>query len=321
MSQKYFLFFLGLYLLILSIIFITNFNSITGNAIGVGNSTAITQATLTVGESYPEIKGLTLSSENLELIPNSTSRFDCMAIVIDYNGRETIENINAVIYSRSTSNRQSPNDKNIHYTNPSCSTNISFGSWNGIYSNEYNVLATCSFDIEFYAEPGEWTCGLGVSDDKGLTEYMEENFTIMGLMSLGVPDYISYGRINSTYVSNETTINVTNYGNTEIDIYLSGYGAIVNDGYSMKCDLGDEGISVGYHKYEMISIPGELSLTEFESFYTNLTSQGVFEEYNLNYRHNDTEDDATNSTYWRVYVPRGVAGDCSGNIVFSATSS
>jgi len=30
-------------------------------------------------------------------------------------------------------------------------------------------------------------------------------------------------------------------------------------------------------------------------------------------------NDAINSTYWRIYVPLGVAGTCQGNIVFGAT--
>ena len=32
----------------------------------------------------------------------------------------------------------------------------------------------------------------------------------------------------------------------------------------------------------------------------------------------DAYDDAINATYWRIYVPKGVAGTCSGNIVFGA---
>ena len=32
-------------------------------------------------------------------------------------------------------------------------------------------------------------------------------------------------------------------------------------------------------------------------------------------------EDERNNTYWRIYVPAGVAGDCSGNIVFGAVSA
>ena len=47
----------------------------------------------------------------------------------------------------------------------------------------------------------------------------------------------------------------------------------------------------------------------------------VIKKFSLNYRQQDGYDDAINSTYWRIYVPRGVAGTCSGNIIFGATKA
>jgi len=63
-------------------------------------------------------------------------------------------------------------------------------------------------------------------------------------------------------------------------------------------------------------------LTEFEAAYLNLTDASLVKEFALNYRQNDlANDDATSSTYWRIYAPRGVAGTCTGNIVFGATTA
>ena len=67
--------------------------------------------------------------------------------------------------------------------------------------------------------------------------------------------------------------------------------------------------------------PGTLDLSGFEDLYINLTSSPVVREFNLNYRQNDVNNEAINETYWRIYVPVGVAGSCQGNIVFGAVKS
>ena len=51
----------------------------------------------------------------------------------------------------------------------------------------------------------------------------------------------------------------------------------------------------------------------------NLTESPVIKRFDLSSRTDDLVDDVTNSTYWRIYVPQGVAGSCEGNIVFGAT--
>ena len=58
-----------------------------------------------------------------------------------------------------------------------------------------------------------------------------------------------------------------------------------------------------------------------EANYTNLSSSPIVRKYDLDFRHNDLVDDAFNSTYWRMYVPKGSAGNCSGNVVFGAVIS
>lgn len=77
----------------------------------------------------------------------------------------------------------------------------------------------------------------------------------------------------------------------------------------MNCSIGNiKNISINYEKYNLnTSTAGSLTLTEFEAAYVNLTSSPVVKKFDLNYRQNDTEDDAINSTYWRIYVPLGVA--------------
>jgi hypothetical protein len=146
---------------------------------------------------------------------------------------------------------------------------------------------------------------------------------IVTLLALGLPDTINYGTVNATKVSDENITNVTNYGNVEIDVSLEGYAVTEGDGLAMNCTLGSVGeINVSFQKYNITnSTPGTLNLGEFEGAYENLTGDAVTEDFNLNFRQSDIINDATNETYWRIYVPRGVAGTCAGNIIFGAVAS
>lgn len=141
------------------------------------------------------------------------------------------------------------------------------------------------------------------------------------MLALGLPDVLYYGTVSETEVSLENVTNVTNFGNTKINLSLSGYGWKLNDGNAMNCTLGDiKNISISLEKYNLTtSNPGVLNYTAFNQTYVNLTSAPIVKKYNLDYRHNDAFNEAINSTYWRIYVPLGVAGTCQGNIVFGAT--
>jgi hypothetical protein len=79
-------------------------------------------------------------------------------------------------------------------------------------------------------------------------------------------------------------------------------------------------IPIEYEKYNLTSTTATVnSLAEFDQFYTNLTSFPVFEQFDLPQRL-DTRLGATIDSFFRIYVPKGVAGTCEGNIEFAATA-
>ena len=81
----------------------------------------------------------------------------------------------------------------------------------------------------------------------------------------------------------------------------------------------DGNISIMEEKYNLtVSNLGDLSFSEFNSFYENLTSSPSIREFNLDSREDDLTDSAFKNSYWRIYVPSQVGGNCSGNILFSA---
>ncbi|MFH1290066.1 MAG: hypothetical protein ABIH92_01520 [Nanoarchaeota archaeon] len=252
----------------------------------------------------------------IDLTPAATTNVVCEGVVYEYDGENSLINVTAEFFDNAVSSYGSTDDNNDHYQNNSCDLNVSYGDSNDVYFN-------CSFQVEYYANSGSWNCTVRAEDNPSTFGYGNNLTNINSLLALSIPSPIDFGVVNVAAVGPEEQVNVTNVGNVEINLSLSGYGATLNDGLAMNCSLG-ENISEGYTKYNLTaSNPGDLTLSQFESLYLNLTSNVLIRRFDLSYRHNDTAMylDDTNFTYWRTYVPGGVLGDCSGNIVFGAVQS
>jgi hypothetical protein len=279
---------------------------------GSPNVTVITN--LTVGNAYPEVFNVSIENNvsSLALTPNTTRTVYCWGVGVDYNGWDDIKNASAVFFDNMNSTYVTADDNNFHYTNSSCDI-----TQQGTYSDTIN----CSFGVWYYAYPSNWTCTINVTDLAKKSGYGNDTITVSTLLALGLPDFIYYGTVNATEVSDENITNVINYGNVKINLSLSGYGFKANDNNAMNCSLGtNKNITINHEKYNLtVSNPGVLNLDQAIANYTNLTSAPAVKKYNLDYRQNDTVNEAINATYWRIYVPLGVAGTCQGNIVFGAT--
>lgn len=281
---------------------------------GVGSPNVTVITNLTVGNVFPEFSNVTIeaNASSMALTPNTSRVVYCSGLVTDYNGWQDVNHSIGVFFDIANSSYLNPDDNNDHYTNSSCSITA---------DGTYTAWVNCSFNVWYYANPGNWNCTLWVNDTKNKTGYGSDTISVSSLLALGLPDFIYYGEVNATEVSEENITNVTNYGNVKINLSLSGYGFRVNDGNAMNCTLGAiKNISINQEKYNLTaSNPGVLDLQQLISNYTNLTSAPVVKHYNLDYRKNDTFNEAINASYWRIYVPLGVAGTCQGNIVFGAT--
>ena len=283
---------------------------------GVGENNVTVITNLTVGNVFPEFTNLTIedNSSNVALIPNSTKKIYCSGLATDYNGWNDISYGWGEFFDNSNSLYGEEDDNNIHYTNSSCTIDE---------ESMYSAWINCSFDVWYYANYGTWNCTLFANDTKGREGSGDDTIIISSLLALGLPDSINYGEVNLTEVSLENITNVTNYGNVKINLSLSGYGFKPEDGNAMNCTLGSiKNISIEHEKYNLTdSNEGILDLSQFIANYTNLTSFPKVKEFNLDYRQNDTYNEAINSTYWRIYIPAGVSGECMGNIVFGAVQA
>lgn len=281
---------------------------------GVGQNNVTVITNLTIGNVFPEMANVTVenNASSLALTPNASRIVTCSGTASDYNGWNDVKNASAVFYDNTLSSYYAANDSNSHYTNSSCTI-----TQDGAFTDVIN----CTFSVWYYANPGIWNCTILVNDTKGKPGYGSDVINISSLLALGLPDVIYYGEVNATEMSDENITNVTNYGNVKINLSLSGYGFVLGDGYAMNCTSGAiKNISIMHEKYNLtVSNPGVLDISQANANYTNLTTNVVVKRYNLNFRQNDTFNEAINSTYWRIYVPTGVAGTCQGNIVFGAT--
>lgn len=308
--------------LIVLFYFVPFFIPLGEGAIGEGFNVT---TSLTVGASFPTILNVSIDedAETVILTANDTTLVSCVARIVDFNGEEEISNVTGVFYDVSNASYMDLSDNNNHYTNSSCVINTTFDIWRGHEDDEYHFLATCTFEVEYYANPGSWNCSVLVTDRDGLQDRADDNIEISELLAIGIPDMIDYGTVNATYVSDEQLADVENLGNVALDLQLSAFANEPEDGLAMICTLGLNGtIELGHERYNLTSsTSGHLSLSEFQEVYKQVQPTDVLEEINLNYRFNDTESEAINPTYWRMYVPVGVAGTCAGKVEISAIKS
>lgn len=252
----------------------------------------------------------------IDLTAAGNTTVSCTGIVTDLDGDATLSNGSSEFFDLTNSFFGDSDDNNDHYTNGSCSLDSAFG-------NENQSLASCTYSVRYFANSGNWNCTLRVYDNQSISGFRSNTTTINTLLAFSLPDLIDYGTVSAGNVSDERIVNITNVGNARVNLSLSGYGRYVGDGNAMNCSLGGtRNISISYEKYNLTaSNAGGLNLAQFESRYVNLTSNAITRRFNLNWRQNDASSgvDDYNATYWRIYVPAGVAGSCTGNVVFGAT--
>ena len=258
------------------------------------------------------------SPANISLNPGTYKTAYCNGVARSSDGNKNILYVQAVLFQDGVSEFAS-DDNNTHYTNNSCyiDYNVTNPDYGDDITGNYTANYSCSFDIQYYTNPGTWNCSVYANGENS-------NSTTGGvdeLLAITLPQSINYGHVNPTYVSDEQIVNVSNAGNVMINLSLQGYSKNLGDPFAMNCS-NEENISIMYEKYNLTSSnPTIFGLGDFESLYTNLTNDTVVKKFNLNFRQQETYDDAINATYWRIYVPMEIEGTCSGNILFSATKA
>lgn len=259
---------------------------------------------------------LFIPSNEIDLIPAGTKEVTCSAVVTEYDEENSLANATGRFFDNVLSSYSAADDNNLHYTNNSCYIDYSYGN-----GNEAQV--SCKFYVWYYANAQNWNCTIDVNDNLSIHTRGSDISLVNTLLALGIDSFVDFSLVDDREISNESKLNVTNYGNVKINLSLSGYGFRENDGNAMNCSQGViKNISISNERFNLTgSNSGAINMSEFSNKYVNLTSAPDVKKFNLDYRKNDLVNDALNLTYWRIYVPQGVYGDCKGNIIFGAVQA
>jgi hypothetical protein len=280
------------------------------------NSTQVNDtftANVTVGNLGPTVISVLFndndtSTANMTLAAGSDANImQCNATISDLNGWQDIWIVNATFYlngSGSGSSLAAADDKNNHYTNTTCSTN----------GSGTNLTAVCTASFEHEALNGTWNCTISVKDNASAVNTSSTTTGLEQLVALTVGETgIHFGSLNNQQNSTvANTTNITNQGNAKMDLQVQGT--------DMSCTAVGQ-IGVGNISFNVTSgsydtmVANKLSTTlqslTLSAF--NLVPQGVAPFA-------DTVS-ATNLTYWTIYIPAGVRGECNNTITVVATLS
>ncbi|HIH66540.1 MAG TPA: hypothetical protein HA282_05005 [Nanoarchaeota archaeon] len=293
---------------------------------------------LTIGNTPPYILRANMNifintgDSAITLTENSQVIVKCNAsLITDANGWQDINKLNGTIYHVS-SNHQAADDNNTHYTNQTCSLETGSGTQRG---------GECIFRVQYYANNQTWSCNLTAWDagvtgsSANLTNATYANFTVNDLTALNVPADINFGTINVGDTSLINKTNVTNTGNTILDISIYGYGNGINaSDNAMNCTLGtNKNISLYYLRYNVTAgrhrdcNSNDFSWTANYWNLTNYTNAKNWTQFTLPPRTGDADGGvAANYTCWILRVPSttdglgaaDIGGVCRGVIAISA---
>ncbi len=265
----------------------------------------------------------------ITLSENSTVQVQCNATLNDANGWQDISSLNGTLYNTHTATHGTANDNNFHYTNTSCN----------VFSGSGNIRAgVCEFTTFYYAQNSSaWQCNLTVYDagvsgsSANSSNSTYGNFSVNALTALNIPATIMFGTMNPGDTSAINKTNVTNTGNTILDLSIYGYANNATDSpNAMNCTLGtNKNISLYFIRYNVTAgrlnncASADFSWTANYWNLTNLTNAKNWTQFTLPPRTVDAAGgDAGNYTCWILKVPSAgesdIGGTCRGIISIAA---
>jgi hypothetical protein len=265
-----------------------------------------TRVRVNVTNAMPEILNISCNNgTGITLNAGTTKQVLCYVKIRDYNGGNTITDVNSTFYYYLN---QSADPNNTHYTNTSCSENMTDG---------YNTTWMCAFDLWYYANNGTWRINSTVTDDYPYSVSQTSNASLTPLYAINVTDLIDFGSLGVSQTSTAVQANVTNMGNMNLSVSVYAFGGenpITGAGLAMTCEVRN--ITLSNERYSLSSADNYDIMTPVTGTATNITGLTVFKQ---------TVPDIKqiNSTYWKLHVnlTNNPFGVCNGTVVFSAGST
>lgn len=267
------------------------------SAVGICLAFLSMRAGVLAGPASPLVSGIT-ATDPVNLNTCSTVVIWCNATINDGDGWEDINNVNATLWDPASTAEGSSDSNSNHYTNSSCTlgANVSFT----------DVPANCSFTLQYYANPADWTCKIYANDTSGNSgSSFITDATINTLRALDAENAIDFGSLVPDSTSPEDANNtVTNCGNVPIDLNLSGTDLV-------NASAGIANISVSSVKHN-VTAPGQ----DYAAGMSPLSATPTYANFTLAKRTNGL---SINKTYWKIGVPSVIEKLIyTGTITFTA---
>jgi len=239
------------------------------------------------------------------LTENTTTTVTATSTVTDNDGCSDLSTVSAKLY-RTDIGAGAGDDENNHYTIASCTQDA--GSCTG--GADTSATYTCSFAVYYYADPTDagsanastnWTAQIAPTDATGVGTADTDTIEMGTLAALDVTSSMNFGTlaVNTHTGSTNQTATVTNTGNVNIDINISGA--------NMSCTSGSIPVSnIKYRNHQGFTYGG--------GFDTALSTTPTKINMNIPQR---TSISTTENVYWGLATPTGVGGNCSSSLTFT----
>ena len=205
-------------------------------------------------------------------------------------------------------------DEDTLYVNTTCK-NVT-GTESGT-----TIVFECGISgIRYWADGGNWTLLVNLTDGTGAGNPGTEYFTISNVTSIWQQTEIDFGTMSPGETGSEAesgTVNVNaktnNTGNTIIDLNVDGQEDYMN------CSIG--ALSIGAVEYDTVDS------TDIDLACGQLTSASIWDGDCSDIGLGDCTDTCPNTeklttTYWGLTVPpTGVGGSCSRTIIFAGVQA
>lgn len=258
-------------------------------------------------------------ANEIDLLAGSNLTVFCNATARDSDGFLDIKNATGYLYYNESSSALAADDKNVHYSNASCSLITGTGDSRGV---------ECGFSLPYFTNSSTWACNITIRDNQSINGSRYYDYaTINTLLAVGLPSSINFGTLfpGDTSLVNKT--NVTNFGNIPLNIKVYGYANnFTTSDNALNCTLGlNKNISLYFLKYNVTDGPACSTLSWSSNYWnlTNSTNEKGWGQFKVG---KQTQESVLmrNYTCWMLKVPSiasdniDVGGACKGVVSFTA---
>ena len=270
---------------------VTHFSNYSANE--TPNSPIIQLISIT--DSLPPENEITLSAGTIRPV-------NCTGIVTDLLNASNIIGANATLYYSLNSSSASDNNL-VHYTNTSCDL-TQFNFTHDSFS--------CGFNVWYYANNGTWNCSIAVFNNQSASAFASNNTIIDPLYAVNITDGVEFANAQSGFISNNVTVNITNFGNMPVNVTLQGYALAIGDNIGMNCS-DNTNITISNIRF---------SINASDNFNQKTQMSGAIQSLNLKIAKQINSTQIFNSTYWQITPDPGSKNRvCGGYVIFSAEAS